>query len=107
MRNNFIIMAIAVLVVLDITARVAPSEGGASPQQSSWENEDGTVGMSELPATENVVDSAGAVVGVLKTADDMVGIYPLPVYGRSGEVVGYVGENGFWALGETPPVAGK
>ncbi len=60
--------------------------------------------MAKLPATENVIDGAGSFVGVMKTSDDLAGIYPLPVYGSGDKIVGYVGENGFWASGETPPV---
>ena len=105
MRNKFMITAIAIVVALDAIARALPSEGGASSPRSAWESENGTVDISGLQDAENVMDSAGAFVGVVKTSDDMAGIYPLPVYDRDDDIVGYVGENGFWALGETPPLA--
>ena len=30
-------------------------------------------------------------------------LYPLPVLGPDGQLVGHIGENGFWALGEPEP----
>ena len=104
MKNNLIIMAIAILVVLDMIAKGTSPEERANPTHSALENEDGAVNMSELSDTEDVMDSAGAFVGVVRVSDELIGIYPLPVYGPDGGIVGYVGENGFWALGDKPPV---
>ena len=60
--------------------------------------------MSKLPPTEEVIDRTGAVVGTVETKDNLAGVYPLPVTGPDGRLVGHIGINGFWALGEPEPV---
>ena len=101
MRHRISVVAIAVIAVSTLVSGILLASGGDGRQP--WENEDGTVDISKLPATENAIDRTGALVGVVKTSNDLADVYPLPVYrpGPGGELVGYLGENGFWALGET------
>ena len=96
-------IAAAVLVVAVLVAAVVAAWGGSDTFRPPWENEDGIWDMSQLPATENVLDHTGAVVGVVETRHYETDTYPLPVLGPNGELVGHIGENGFWALGEPEP----
>ena len=101
MRDKF---AVALAVMLVMVFAIMATTGRASPPRPPWERADGTVDVSKLPATEDVIDHTGTFVGTAKTSDDLVGIYPLPVYGPDDEVIGHVGENGFWALGDPEPI---
>lgn len=90
------------LAVVIVAAGVVAAQGVDT--RPPWENEDGIWDMSKLPATESVVDSTGTVVGTVETRFYEEDVYPLPVNGPDGQLVGHLGENGFWALGEPEPV---
>ena len=92
------------LVAVLVTGVVVIADTDDTPRQPPWENEDGTIDMSKLPPTEEVIDRTGAVVGTVETKDNLAGVYPLPVTGPDGRLVGHIGINGFWALGEPEPV---
>ena len=104
MRTKIRIAAALMLVVAVVATGVVAAQGVDT--RPPWENEDGIWDMSKLPATEPVIDSAGAVVGTVSTKyyfeDEET--YPLPVIGPDGELVGHLGRYGFWALGEPEPV---
>lgn len=106
MRNKILLSATLIVAVFAMVAGAIAAGGGDEdyvPRQP-WEGENGVIDESKLPPTEGVVDRTCASVGVTKLADKLAGIYPLPVYGTSGEVVGHIGENGYWALGEEEPI---
>ncbi len=63
----------------------------------------GMVDESKLPPTMGVADSTGAVVGYVETRHYGTGLYPEPVLGPDGNLIGHIGENGYWALGEPEP----
>ena len=106
MRSR-IISVVLVLGVLAATIAVAATEGGETRRfvegLEPWESPDGMIDESKLPATMGVLDSTGAVVGYIKRSDEVLELYPLPVYGEDGRRIGQVGEYGYWPLGEAEP----
>lgn len=96
-------LAIAVCALVAGSIALGGGDDDYVPLQP-WEGENGIIDESKLPPTEGVVDRTGASVGVTKLADELADIYPLPVYGPDGEIVGHLGENGYWALGEEEPI---
>lgn len=102
MRIKITVAATLLVIAALATGVVVASGGDARPP---WENEDGIWDMSRLPATEEVVDHTGAVVGTVKTEHYLTDQYPLPVFGPDGQVVGQIGRKGYWASGESEPNA--
>ena len=102
MKNKITIAAAVVVVVAVMVAGVVAAQ--VVDTRPPWENEDGIWDMSQLPDAEGVVDSTGTFVGVVETRHYETDLYPLPVLGPNGELVGHLGENGFWALGEPEPL---
>lgn len=101
------VMAVTVLVVaVLVTGVVVIADTGDTPRRPLWENEDGTMDVSKLPATRMVVDRTGQSVGTISTDYMKTGNrdFPMPVTGPDGQLVGHIGPNGFWALGEPEPV---
>ena len=103
MRNKMIVAA--VLLVAAVSALVIVSRRGQQDDfvRPPTEGESSIVDMTKLPPTENVLNREGVVVGVVKTERYMTDIYPYPVYGPDGNIVGHLGLNGYWALGEEEP----
>ena len=105
MRNKIMITGIVVVVVSVLVAgAVVIADTGDTPRRPPWEDENGIIDSSKLPATQEVVDRTGAVVGTVETKYYLTDRYPLPVTGPDGQLVGHFGQNGFWALGESEPV---
>ena len=105
MRNKIAIAAIMVLGVLAAIAGVAATGGDETRKAMEalppWEDANGMIDESKLPATMGVADSTGAVVGYMKTRGP--DIYPEPVFGSGGNLIGHLGEHGYSALGEPEP----
>lgn len=103
MKKQMTIIATAFIAVFVMVfgAIVVMGDPGRPP----WVGVDGIIDTSLLPPTQEVMDRTGAVVGTIKTADDQADVYPLPVYNDDDEVIGYMGEKGFWALGEPEPTS--
>ena len=106
MGNKSILTATLLIAVCALVAGAMAMGGGDDDYvpRPPWEDENGVWDVSKLPPTMEVLDHTGAVVGVSKTSEDLAGVYPLPVYGPDGEVVGHLGENGYWALDEEEPI---
>ncbi len=114
MKNSSKI-AIAVVLVLGVAAviaGVAASDGEETREFQEalnarpWVDANGMVDVTKMPPREGVVDHTGAHVGFVETrhthGDEFV--YPHPVVDADGDLVGHIGENGFWPLGEEEPV---
>lgn len=100
-------IAVAVLaLVVIVTGAVVIADTGESPRRPAWENVDGTVDVSKLPATRPVVDRTGQTVGTISTDYMRTGDRnsSLPVTGPDGQLVGHIGPNGYWALEDPEPV---
>ena len=107
MRNKIILTATLAIAVCVLVAGAIAIGGGDDDYvpRSPWEGENGIIDESKIPPTEGVVDRTGTVVGVTKLADELAEIYPVPVYnGPDGELIGHIGENGYWALDEEEPI---
>ena len=100
--SKIAIAAVLVLGVLAVVTEMVAAQVVST--RPSWENVEGVWDMSNLPANENVIDHTGVVVGIVETRHYGTGLYPRPVIGPDGNLVGHIGENGFWALGEPEPV---
>ena len=108
-RNKIGIVAIlvlGVLVAIAVVGATGPEETRenlyAEQNRSPWVDENGVWDNSQAPATFNVLDRTGAVVGYVKTSEEGV-LYPQPVYGSDGGQIGHVGQYGYYALGESEP----
>ncbi len=75
----------------------------ADENRPVWVDENGVWDNSLLPSTFDVLDHAGAVVGQVETRHYGTELYPLPVIDSDDNLVGHVGENGFWRVGEEEP----
>lgn len=106
MKTKLAIAAVLFAVAVFATGAVVIASSGDGPIRPPWENEDGTMDVTNLPATMTVVDSTGEVVGTISTDYMLNGDRPekLPVTGPDGQLVGDIGPYGFWALGEPKPV---
>ena len=106
MRNKIMITGIVVVVVSGPGRRGGgDSRIPVTPHVAHrGRDENGIIDSSKLPATQEVVDRTGAVVGTVETKYYLTDRYPLPVTGPDGQLVGHFGQNGFWALGESEPV---
>ena len=106
MRTQATITAAVLIVAVLITGTVVIADSGDTPHRPQWENENGIVDVSKLPATMQVLDSTGAVVGTVSTdymkTGDRTG--QLIVTGPDGQTVGHIGHKGFWASGNPEPV---
>ena len=109
-RNKIGIAVIVVLGVFAAIAGVAATGGQESfdavyteENRSAWVDENGIWDNSLLPSTFDVLDHTGAVVGQVETKHYGTELYPLPVIDSDGNLVGHVGENGFWRVGEEEP----
>jgi hypothetical protein len=98
------LIATLVLVSAIVTA-MAVTDPTSTPSRPAWENEDGTIDPSKYPPTMEVVDRDGETVGTIDTRHliEISGSY-IPVNGPDGELVGHIGPNGFWKLGEPETV---
>ena len=106
MKTKLAIAAALFALAVFATGAVVIASSDDTPQRPPWENEDGTMDVTKLPATRTVVDLTGAIVGTISTDYMVSGDRPteLPVTGPDGQLVGHIGPNGFWALGEPEPV---
>ena len=106
MKIKTTIAAAVLAVVVLVTGAVVLADTGDTPRRPAWENADGTVDMSKLPATRPVVDHTGQTVGTISTDYMRTGdrSSSLPVTGPDGQLVGHIGPNGYWALGDPEPV---
>ena len=109
-RNKIGIAVIVVLGAFAAIAGVAATGGQESfdavyteENRSAWVDENGIWDNSLLPSTFDVLDHTGAVVGQVETKHYGTELYPLPVIDSDGNLVGHVGENGFWRVGEEEP----
>ena len=109
-RSKIAIAAVLVLGVLAAIAGVAATGGQESfdavyteENRPVWVDENGIWDNSLLPSTFDVLDHTGAVVGQVETTHYGTELYPLPVIDSDGNLVGHVGENGFWRVGEEEP----
>lgn len=106
MKNMMIVAAVIAVAVVAVSALVIVSRRGQHDEYARppVEGENDIVKIAKLPPTENVLNREGEVVGVVKTEHYMTDIYPYPVYGPDEKVVGHLGLNGYWALGEEEPI---
>ena len=105
MRVRVAITAAVLVVAVALVARVVAASGGGDTFRPPWENADGTWDLSKRPATENVVDHTGTVVGVVETRHDGTDLYPLPVLGPDGAdgvymAINYISDLGISVLTE-------
>ena len=105
MRIKTTIAAAVLTVAVLVAGAVLISDTGDTPRRPAWENADGTVDVSKLPATRPVVDRTGQTVGTISTDYMRTGdrYSSLPVTGPDGQLVGHIGPNGYWALGDPEP----
>ena len=103
MRNKMIVAAVVAVVVVSALAIVSRTRQQGDYARSPMEGESRIVNMTNLPPTENVLNREGVMVGVVKTEHYLTDIYPYPVYGPDEKVVGHLGLNGYWPLGEEEP----
>ena len=111
-RSKIAIAVVLVLGVAAVIAGVAASDGGETREFQErldarpWVDANGMVDVTKMPRLEGVADHTGALVGYVETrhtyGDEFV--YPQPVIDADGNLVGHIGENGFWALGTEEPV---
>ena len=104
MRIKVTITAAVLVLALLVAGAVVIADTGDTSRRPAWENEDGIGDMSKLPPTRPVLDSTGTFVGNVETRHYETDTYPLPVLGPDGQVIGHLGGNGFWRLGEPEPV---
>ncbi len=106
MRKIVILLALVIATVAAATTGILMAQ---DPSDDDWmiglpqQNEDGTW----TPEWFEVGNSTGAAAGVARTAD-LFGdsdVYPAPVYDLNDHSIhiGYVGEFGYWAIGEKSP----
>ena len=106
MRKVIIILAVVLAAATMTTTGILMAQ---DPGPDDWadglpqQNEDGTW----TPEYIGVGDESGLQVGVARTAD-LFGdsdIHPTPVYDEDNHTVqiGWVGENGYWAIGDNRP----
>ena len=110
-RSKIAIAAVFVLGVAAAIAGVAASDGEETREFQEalnarpWVDANGIVDVTKMPALQGVVDHTGAHVGFVETrhthGDEFV--YPYPVIDEDGNLVGHIGENGFWPLGTEEP----
>ena len=105
MRIKATIAAVMLVVAVLAAGAVVVADIGNTPSRLLWENEDGTMDVSKLPATRPVVDRMGQTVGTISTDYMKTGDrdFPLPVTGPDGQLIGHIGPNGYWAIGESEP----
>ena len=97
----FVVALLALM--LSVVAVAAARSSDTAPTRPPWVNENGIVDMSKYPATMDVLDRTGALVGTVETKYLRTS-KRIPVIGADGEIVGHFGPNGYWALGELEPV---
>ena len=99
MKKKILVLVAAVVVLVWAVATAAAE--GILPHFPG-EGVDGIIDMSQLPATQGVVDRNGNYVGDVfrkdLDSDGVVNVY------KDGEHVGYFSPNGFYRLDEPPPV---
>ena len=106
MRKIVILLAVVLAAVTATTTGILMAQ---DPSPDDWAvglpqmNEDG----SWTPEWMGVGSESGLTVGVARTAD-LFGdsdVYPAPVYDEDDHAVqiGWVGENGYWAIGAESP----
>ncbi len=105
-RKKIAIAVVLTLVVAGTLAGVAGVAGTPGEVKRAWVNSDGIVDVSKVPERYGVLDHTGAHVGFIETRhlygeDD---VYPQPVIDADGNLIGHIGDNGFWALGGEEPV---
>ena len=95
-----------VSIIVVVAAATALLTGAALAAQNDrpWIGNDGAVDTAKMPDAQQVVDSTGTVVGVVRT-EDVFGddeVYPHPVYSLDDHnlQVGWLGQHGYWAIGQ-------
>ena len=106
MKKLLVLLVVTIAIVATVTTGILMAE---SPGDDDWmvglpaQNDDGSWDPPYFP----VSNEFGVRVGVHRTGDSFGGadVYPIPVYNQKDTSIqiGWLGEHGYWAIGEQSP----